>query len=60
MANEKHLIDEEALVYCAIRGKLVDVERCLGCRRLVEYDLDARRPYLVCRGPEDHRPDPPQ
>ena len=53
MANEKHLIDDEALVYCAVRTQYIDIERCFDCRRLVEYDLDARRPFIVCRGPDD-------
>ena len=53
MSTEKHLIDGDALVYCPIRGMAVDVETCLGCRRLEEYDLDTRRPYLVCRVEDD-------
>jgi hypothetical protein len=56
VGNQKHLIDDEALVYCPIRKGMVDIEGCFGCRHLVEYDLDARRPYLVCRGPEDGQP----
>jgi hypothetical protein len=36
----------------------VDIETCLGCRRLVDYDLDTRRPFLVCRGPEDDQAAP--
>jgi hypothetical protein len=59
VANEKHLIDDEALVYCPNRKRYVDIEGCLDCRRLVEYDLDARRPYIVCRGPEDGQPTEP-
>lgn len=53
MADQKHLLDDEALVYCPIRKGIVDIEGCFGCEQLVEYDLDARRPYLVCRGPDD-------
>jgi len=53
VANQTHLIDDEALVYCPIRKGVVDIEGCLGCEHLVEYNFDARRPYLVCRGPED-------
>jgi len=51
--NEKHLTDESARVYCGLRGKGVDIETCLGCRRLQRYDLDCRRPYVVCRSAED-------
>jgi hypothetical protein len=58
VADQKHLIDGEALVYCPMRKGMVDIEGCLGCERLVDYDLDVRRPYLVCRGPEDAEPDP--
>lgn len=57
MGKEKHLIDEDARVHCPIRRMRVDIETCLGCRRLEDFDLDSRRPYLVCRGPEDDRPE---
>jgi hypothetical protein len=53
MSREKHLIDETARVFCGVRGKDVDIEICLGCRHLETYDLDSRRPYLVCRGAEE-------
>jgi len=56
VADQKHFIDEEALVYCPVRRRIVDVERCLSCRRLVDHDLDARRPFVVCRGPEEQLP----
>lgn len=49
MSKLKHLIDETARVYCQMRGRDVDLEVCLGCRRLEDFDLDTRRPYLVCR-----------
>lgn len=55
MNREKHFIDETARVHCGVRGKDVDIETCLACRRLERYDLDSRRPYLVCRGAEDIR-----
>ncbi len=53
MSKAKHLIDEDALVYCPIRGMAVDVETCLGCRRLEEYDLDSRWPSVMCRVEDD-------
>jgi hypothetical protein len=53
MSREKHLIDETARVFCGARGKDVDIEICLGCRHLEKYDLDSRRPYLVCKGAEE-------
>ena len=46
-------IDETARVFCGIRGKDVDIEICLGCRHLENYDLDSRRPYLVYKGAEE-------
>ena len=49
MSKDKHLIDETAHVYCPLRGRDVDVEVCLVCRRLEDFDFDSRRPYLVCR-----------
>ena len=55
MSKEKHFIDETARVFCGFRGKDVDIETCLGCRLLDKYDLDSRRPYLVCKGAEEAR-----
>jgi hypothetical protein len=55
MSKEKHLIDETARVYCGRRGGDVDIETCLACRHLEKYDLDSRRPYLVCNGAEEAR-----
>ncbi len=52
MSRLKHFIDESANVYCPVRGRDVDVELCLACNRLEEFDLDSREPYLVCRAPE--------
>lgn len=56
MTDQKRRIDDEAHVYCSVRQRIVDVERCLACRRLVDHDLDARPPFVVCRGPEDAQP----
>lgn len=60
MSKERHVIDETSRVFCAVRGKDVDVELCLGCRRLEDFDLDSRHPYIACRGPElgERRPSP--
>lgn len=55
MSKEKHLIDEMARVFCGVRAKDVDIETCLACPHLVKYDLDSRRPYLVCKGAEETR-----
>ena len=35
-------------VYCALQHRLVDVMACYGCVRVVEIDLDTRRPKVVC------------
>lgn len=56
MADQQRFVDPESLVYCAVRRRPVDIERCLECRRLVDLDLDARRPFIVCRGPEEQPP----
>jgi hypothetical protein len=52
MTKEKHLVDETGRVFCAIRARDVDVERCLACERLEDYDLDSRRPFVACRAIE--------
>ena len=54
MGKEKHFIKRNAGVHCVMRGKEVDIEVCLGCARLENYDFDSRQPYLICEGPEDH------
>jgi hypothetical protein len=52
ITKEKHLVDETGRVFCAIRARDVDVERCLACERLEDYDLDSRRPFVACRAIE--------
>ena len=51
MSKEKHFVDESAHVYCPFRERDVDIEVCLACRHLEDFDLDSGRPYLVCRTP---------
>jgi hypothetical protein len=52
MPKEKHYVDPSAHVSCSLRGRDVDIEVCLACSRLEHFDLDSRRPYLVCRRPD--------
>ncbi len=40
---------DEGLVRCPVLHRDVDIERCLGCRRLEHIDLDSRHPHVVCR-----------
>lgn len=39
----------EGRVHCPVRHLDVDIEECLGCRRLDDIDLDSRHPHVVCR-----------
>lgn len=50
--KQRLFIDDTAHLYCPVRGRDVDIELCLACPRLQDFDLDTRRPYLVCRVPE--------
>lgn len=44
-------------VYCAPKHKVVDVTACFGCERLIEIDVDSRRPKVVCAiNPEEEAP----
>jgi hypothetical protein len=55
VSKQKHLLDETARVLCQMRARDVDIEVCLACRHLESYDLDSRRPFIVCTGPEQDR-----
>ena len=43
-----HGVTDEGSVYCAQQRRVVDVITCYGCEKLVEIDLDSRRPKVVC------------
>ena len=47
--TEARFIDASSCVFCPLHIRSVDIEQCLACPRLHDFDLDARRPYLVCR-----------
>ena len=52
-------VDAEGRVYCAKQRKNIDVLDCYACRRLVEIDLDSRKPKVTCeldRTEEQSRP----
>jgi hypothetical protein len=35
-------------VYCQQQRRVVDVMACYGCEKLVDIDLDSRRPKVTC------------
>lgn len=41
-------VSDEGTVYCGEQRRAVDVMACYGCERLVDIDLDSRRPKVVC------------
>lgn len=43
-----HPVTGDGSVYCAQQRRVVDVITCYGCEKLVEIDLDSRRPKVVC------------
>jgi len=43
-----HAVDTEGQVYCAKQRKNIDVLGCYACKRLVEIDLDSRKPKVTC------------
>ena len=49
-------VDAEGTVYCAEQHRTVDVLVCYGCERLVDIDLDTRRPKVVCTAPAAGEP----
>lgn len=55
--NVTHPVDDEGRVYCAQQRKVVDVIACYGCRKMVDIDLDSRRPKVTCElDQSDERP----
>lgn len=41
-------VTDEGTVYCGKQRGVIDVMACYGCEKLVEIDLDSRRPKIVC------------
>jgi hypothetical protein len=41
-----------------VQRRAVDVVTCYGCEKLVEIDLDSRRPKVVCALPAPGEPAP--
>lgn len=41
-------VTDDGTVYCAEKRRVIDVMACYGCEKLVDIDLDSRRPKLVC------------
>jgi len=48
------------MVFCAVKGKAIDVLSCYGCERMITIDLDTRHPKIVCvvPGPGEPKPEP--
>ena len=51
MTKQTHAVSEEGTVFCPRQRQVVDALFCYGCERLVEIDLDSRRPKVVCAAP---------
>lgn len=49
---------EDGKVFCASQGRVVDVISCFRCEKLVDIDLDSRRPRVVCAVPAPGEPAP--
>lgn len=43
-----HAVSDDGSVYCTLQKHVVDVITCYGCSKVVEVDLDSRRPKVVC------------
>jgi hypothetical protein len=48
----------DGTVYCAQQRRIVDVMACYGCDRVVEIDLDSRRPKVTCAASAPGEPAP--
>lgn len=48
----------DGTVFCASQWRLVDVMTCYACEKLVEIDLDSRRPKVTCDGAASGAPGP--
>ncbi len=53
--KQTHPVDD-GKVFCGRQGRVVDVISCFGCEKLVEIDLDSRRPKVVCAVPAPGEP----
>ncbi len=51
-----HPVTDEGTVYCTQQRRIVDVMTCYGCEKLVDIDLDSRRPKVVCAVPAPGEP----
>ena len=51
MTKQIHTVTEEGRVFCPRHGQVIDVMACYGCEKLVDIDLDSRRPKVVCAAP---------
>jgi hypothetical protein len=51
MTKQRHLI-ADGRVFCPSVARDVDLERCLACPLLRDFDVDSRHPKVICRLPE--------
>ncbi len=51
MTKQTHAVTDEGTVFCPLQRQVVDVMYCYGCEKLVEIDLDSRRPKVICAAP---------
>ena len=54
-----HAVDDKGCVYCIAQRKSVDVLGCYGCERVIDIDLDSRRPKVTCDMERNERQEPP-
>jgi len=47
--SHEHYVDN-GCVHCPRRGRDVEVDFCTGCEWLTTIDLQAKPPYVSCRG----------
>ena len=48
--KETHAVTD-GRVFCVVQRRPVDVITCYACERVVEIDLDSRRPRVTCEVP---------
>lgn len=51
MTKQTHAVTDDGTVFCPRKRQVIDVMACYGCEKLVEIDLDSRRPKVVCAAP---------
>ena len=52
MTKRIQIIDQ-GRVFCPVRMRDVDIDQCVGCKRLDGIDVDSRHPHVVCQIEQD-------